>query len=99
MIIFEFIFKKNGISIKDFCLAYSLVIGNLICVAFTDIIEKYLLEFDYMNPFLTLLIESIFGFIFIAIYSFGKNPFKDVMRLFLENDIKNLAFLIILLVL
>ena len=99
MIIFEFIFKKNGVLIKDFSLAYFFVICNLIFVAFTDIIEKYLLEFDFMDPFLTLLIESIFGFIFIAIFSFGNNPFEDVIRLFVENDVGNFIFLIILLVL
>ena len=99
MIIFEFIFKKNGVLIKDFSLAYFFVICNLIFVAFTDIIEKYLLEFDFMDPFLTLLIESIFGFIFIAIFSFGNNPFEDVIRLFIENDVGNFIFLIILLVL
>ena len=99
MIILEFIFKINGALIKDFSLAYFFVICNLIFVAFTDIIEKYLLEFDFMDPFLTLLIESIFGFIFIAIFSFGNNPFEDVIRLFVENDVGNFIFLIILLVL
>jgi hypothetical protein len=99
MIIFEFIFKINGVLIKDFSLAYFFVICNLIFVAFTDIIEKYLLEFDFMDPFLTLLMESIFGFIFIAIFSFGNNPFEDVIRLFVENDVGNFIFLIILLVL
>ena len=54
--------------IESFFLCYLLVIFDLVFVAFTDVIEKYLLEYDYMNPFLTLFIESIFGFILLGIF-------------------------------
>ena len=54
--------------IESIFLCYLLVIFDLVFVAFTDVIEKYLLEYDYMNPFLTLFIESIFGFILLGIF-------------------------------
>ena len=82
IILFEFIYKIKDISLGEFCLAYLLVFLNLIFVAFTDIIEKYLLEFNFVNPFLTLFLESIVGFLLLSIYSIGDNHFKDIKRRF-----------------
>ena len=77
IIILEIIYRGKGVSFGDFCFAYMLVVGYLIFVPFTDVIEKYLIEFNFINPFLILMIESIFGFIFISIYSAGENLFKN----------------------
>ena len=97
IILFEFIYKIKDISLGEFCLAYLLVFLNLIFVAFTDIIEKYLLEFNFVNPFLTLFLESIVGFLLLSIYSIGDNSFKDIKRRFEKYEILNFIFLIILL--
>ena len=97
IILFEYIYRKSGTSLGDFCLVYLFVFLNLIFVAFTDIIEKYLLEFNYVNPFSTLFTESFFGLLFLSIYSIGENPFKDIKRQYEKCDSVEFIFLIFLL--
>ena len=46
-----------------------------------DIIEKYLFEFNYINPFQLLMFEGAFGFLFTFIYSFIRNPFTISLSL------------------
>ena len=99
VIIIEFIYRRSSASIESFFLCYLLVIFNLVFVAFTDVIEKYLLEYDYMNPFLTLFIESIFGFILLGIFSIQENLFKDIKRLYNESSSGDFALLLFLLLL
>ena len=99
VIIIEFIYRRSSASIESFFLCYLLVIFNLVFVAFTDVIEKYLLEYDYMNPFLTLFVESIFGFILLGIFSIQENPFKDIKRLYNESSSGDFALLLFLLLL
>jgi len=52
-----------------------------------------------MNPFLTLFIESIFGFILLGIFSIQENPFKDIKRLYNESSSGDFALLLFLLLL
>ena len=82
IIILEIIYRGKGVSFGDFCFAHMLIVGYLIFVPFTDVIEKYLIEFNFINPFLILMIESIFGFIFISIYSAGENLFKNFNEIY-----------------
>ena len=58
-IYFQKIYKLDDIT--DFSLAICLVFLSHFFMAFKDVIEKYLLEFDYINPFKMLMIEGIFG--------------------------------------
>ena len=73
------------------------VLAYLFFVPFTDVIEKYLIEFDFLRPFLIIMIEAIFGFTLVSIYSAGKNPFKDLIILYEESSTKNFILLIFLL--
>ena len=73
------------------------VLAYLFFVPFTDVIEKYLIEFDFLSPFLIIMIEAIFGFTLVSIYSAGKNPFKDLIILYEESSTKNFILLIFLL--
>ena len=93
----EIIYRGKGISFGDFFFPHMLVIGNLIFVPFTDVIEKYLLEFNFMNPNIILMCEAVLGLIFISIYSAGENPFKDIKRIFEENNTGDLILFIFLL--
>ena len=43
------------------------------------------------------MIEAIFGFTLVSIYSAGKNPFKDLIILYEESSTKNFILLIFLL--
>ena len=61
-------------------------------------IEKYLVDFNFLNPFNILMVEGIFEFIMEIIYSYNKQPFKDLIRLYEENEIGKLIILIIILI-
>ena len=94
--IFEIIFNSQ-MGIMNSFFAYFLVLLYIIFISFTDVVEKYLLEYDFMNPFITLILESTFGLILVSIYSFGEDPLKDVKRLYKECDTGNFILLIFLL--
>ena len=97
IIIFEIIFGKKGMTIGEYFFTYFLVLINLILVTFTDVVEKYLLEYDFMSPFITLIGESIFGLILASIYSLKENPFKDLKRIYEETDTGRFILLVFLL--
>ena len=97
IIILEIIYRTKGFSISEFCYGHILVLTYLFFVPFTDVIEKYLLDFNFINPFLTLMIEAIFGIIFISIYSVKENPFKALKKLYNEPKSGNFGLLIFLL--
>ena len=81
IILLEIIYRTKGVSISNFCIGYILVLVNLFFVPFTDIIEKYLMEFNFLSPFLIIMIEAIFGLIFVIIFSLtGHNPFIGLKK-------------------
>ena len=94
IIILEIIYRGKGVSFGDFCFAHMLVVGYLIFVPFTDVIEKYLIEFNFINPFLILMIESIFGFIFISIYILQEKTFLKILTKYIQTTAQeNLYYL------
>ena len=97
IILLEIIYRGKGVSIGEFCFGHMLVLAYLFFVPFTDIIEKYLMEFNFLNPFLTIAAEAIFGLIFVSIYSSSEDPFKDLKRLYKECDAGKFTLLIFLL--
>ena len=54
--------------------------------SFIELIDKYLLEFDYVNPFQILMLEGAFGLLFCLIYSFNENPLKELKTFKKENS-------------
>lgn len=97
IITLEIVYRASGVSFGEFFFGHIMVIGYLIFVAFTDIIEKYLLEFNFLSPFKTLMGEAIFGFIIITIYSIGESPFKDLKRIYEEHTGGEFVLLLFLL--
>ena len=75
---FEVILKKGNV--YNFIKALFFNIFIFIFIPFMDVIEKYLLEVDYINTFHLLMIEGLFGFIITFIYSFLENPFKEAKK-------------------
>ena len=64
-----------------------------------DIIEKYLLEYDFMNPYLILMIEGIMGFILSLIFSIFEDQFKQIRKIYNnESQTNRFSFLIICIV-
>ena len=81
MILFEFIFLDINIFLTygDFiiCLIFILVINMF--VSLLDSIEKYLFEYDFMNPFIVLMCEGMFGLVISLIFIFSDNYFNDAV--------------------
>ena len=63
--------------------------------AFVELSEKYLLEYNFINPFYIVMFEGFFGSIFISINSIETNPFKEIKEYEKEDFI---VFLIICLI-
>ena len=78
----------------------SLIIGlvfiNHFFTAFKDVIEKYLLEFDFINPFKMLMIEGIIGCIITSIYSYKEEPFENIKEIYKKNDYKFILLIVCL---
>jgi hypothetical protein len=81
VIISEFIFQEI-----DIFLSYGKFVGALFIIflihffnSLLDSIEKYLFEYDYFNPFKTLMWEGFFGTIITLIYCFIDNYFNKLV--------------------
>mgnify|MGYP006916235996 CR=1 FL=1 len=93
-IILEIIYS---IEYKDFFIVLFINILNLILVSFTDIIEKYLGDVNFSNPFGIIMGEGIFIFIMNSIYSIWNNPFAQILQLYETFNIEKFILLILLL--
>jgi hypothetical protein len=98
VVIIELIYNINILnSFGSLLFAYLLTIMALSLMSFTDTIEKYLYEFNFLNPLLILLLESIFGLIFVCIFSIINSPFKEITKKYNKLKGGEFVFLIILL--
>ena len=81
---------------------YSALLFNFFVYFFNsclDVSEKYLLEYNYINPFKLLMLEGIIGFILTSIFSIWVNPLKEIKEVFDgEESIFKLYLLIIFLI-
>ena len=83
LLIIEIIFNtKYG----KFFIIFILNILSSLFITFMDVIEKYLGENDFPNPFGILAGEGAFVFIFTILYSIGKNPFGQLIYFYEELD-------------
>ena len=89
-IIIEFIFQDINIflSYGKFVLLIFLIIIQILFNSLVDSTDKYLLEYDYVNPFRILMLEGLVGLFFSLIYCFCYNPIPELKK-FYENDINN----------
>jgi hypothetical protein len=74
--IIELIYKARGTNFTNFIFAFLLVLCKLSFVSFSDVIERYLVQYDSFDKFKVLCYEGFFGFILCLIYCFiiPKNP-------------------------
>ena len=75
VIILEIIFKIKGKVLSKLIIAY--FICHLVFDTFTDVIEKYLIEYDFIDAFILLASEGAFEIVLCSIYSCVENPFND----------------------
>jgi len=80
MIITEFLFQEINIylSYANFLVVFLSSFIKIFFNPMIGLIEKYLFEFNNMNPFNALLFEGFFGFLFSLIYDVFNNPFKEI---------------------
>ena len=90
LIISEYFFQEfNGIiTIKDLTLAILFSIFSHISNSYHNIIEKYLIEFDFLNPFYILFIQGSMGLIFSIICICIENPFQEIKSIYDNNSIE-----------
>ena len=86
ILILEFIFQTKGNNFLNIFLAFVLIICHYFFVTFTDVIERYLVEFDFVNPQKLLATEGFFGIIMFSLYSITDNPFKDIKENIKTNN-------------
>ena len=60
-----------------------------------DVSEKYLLEYNYVNPFKLYMYEGLFGIIITSIFSIYVNPFKEIKEEFDQEKNKLKLYLLI----
>ena len=100
IIIMEFVFElfAKNCNIKTIFEVFALLILNYLFNSLLDIIEKYLIEFDFMNIFLLLLWEGLIGFILTLLYTTIENPFIEIKEVYNEQNKKIFVLLIICLI-
>jgi len=64
-------------------------------IGFQNNIEKYLLEYNYMNPFQMVMLEGTFGLILSIIYSFIDNPINNIKDFYNNKDKIKFIYLLI----
>ena len=89
--LYEILYVKKTLNIIVFVLIIFVHIFN----SLLDSIEKYLVEYNYLNPFKTLMMEGMFGLILSFCYSFVKNPFIEIIN-FNGSNIKFSVLIILL---
>ena len=99
MMALEIIYKPENISYEKFLYAHLLVCCYLLFISFTDCTERYLTEFNFLDPFKIIMFEGIIEFIIAILYSINKDPFKEIINYNENPNHGSVIFLIILLIL
>ena len=99
IITIEFINKPKEIELGNFIFAYILILCHFLFLSFTDVIEKYLADYDYLNPLKILMTEGIIEFTMSLIYSIFHDPFKEVKKIYEEVDTNKFILFVFLLIL
>ena len=84
VIITEFFFQEINIffSYWNFVMVFLLSILSQVLNAFLDSIEKYLFEYDYVNPFYALMYEGIYGFFMTFFYFTIPDYLDDIKKVY-----------------
>ena len=96
LVLFFFIdeFKKNKM-LYDFITGLVFVIIDNFFFSMIFIVEKYLFEYDYINPFQMLMFEGAFGSVMGFIYLFINKPFKEFKDVYDNKDKSKFIILIL----
>jgi hypothetical protein len=76
------------VTFKRFFTAVGCIMISKIFVSCTDSIEKYLFEYDFMDPFVVLMYEGIFGYL-LSFFLFLKSNYLEDIRNFIKKNNNN----------
>ena len=99
IIILENIYKPGEMKQGSLLYSHILLFFHFLFLSFTDVVERYLADYDYLNPLQILMLEGIFSFIITSIYSINENPFKEITRIYNKESVGSFTVLIFLLIL
>ncbi len=96
----EFYFQIFDIytSYKSLIITFIYIILSQILSSSGYSIEKYLFEYDYMNPFVVLMYEGLFGFFISFLNLIDGNYFHDFVKIYNDKESKEFALFIFLLI-
>ena len=96
LIISEFFFQKFDfyLSISNLFIAIILSLLSHSSIAFNDTIDKYLIDFNFLHPFLVLMFQGIIGLLFSIICAIFANPIPFLIMLY-KNSSKGMFILFI----
>ena len=97
----EFIFQDVDIFLTygKFALLLFLLIVDAFFYSLVDVIDKYLFEYDYMNPFKVLMLEGVFGLCFGIGYSIYDSFFISIKKYYDNCSTSEFVYLILSLIL
>ena len=101
IVITEFFFQEINyfFPYTTFVLALATTIVCQILSGLIDSIENYLYEYDFFNPYYTLMLEGLFGFFISFLFFFTPKYLVDVINIYKSFDAKNLVLFTFLLIL
>ena len=79
-IILEISYKNDLTLMKNYLFTNFLVCFELILASFTDCIEKYIVEANFISPFKIIMLEGILEFIISIFISINNDPFKNFFK-------------------
>ena len=84
---FTLIIYKRYKNIKAPIFQYFLTLYYYIGFSLNNCIEKYLVDIDYMNPFIILMIEGVFQLAMAAIVSIWSPPFEEFKSKIIQDNL------------
>jgi len=75
---------------KDYLILNFILCFGIILVSFSDCTEKYIVEFNFLNPFKLLMFEGIFEFLLSILISIQKDFITDLVETFKNEKIYNI---------
>ena len=96
VLITEFIFQEINIflSYGELVLAIVFIFIIQLVNALEESIQKYLYEYNQLNPFFVLMCEGIFGFAITFFYCLFYNPFDAIIKFYNKNSKSEFGWLI-----
>lgn len=84
----EYLFQRVDeiFTYAEFTVALALILVEYFYLAMMDIIDKYLLEFESVDPFLIIMVEGLIGLVFGILFCWVENPLPELKYIYNNNS-------------